>query len=335
MMILLLCGCSRDQISLHFQKLPSGHVFIFELKDHPGLASLRRSENLENISKGRTRGLQQLEALVQWASKLFPLGSPYPEYPPWDAESILREIRAGRTGGFCAQYAVVFGQSCQSIGYEVRYFDIAESHFGRSHFIAEIFVPSHNKWVAFDPQHGFWYGTFEGEPLSVLELHTLLEDKAGKEEKREKEEKDGKEVYKHPEKLPLASKQLILFKHFRMYLRNNYLTLPVRVAYKNTEKGIQMLFENYRMHWWDDSPENKRVAPRGATSSRPEDFNFIPSDSLAGKVSTPSLSDLEKALAQLSEGSAQIFTMPRRVAEAYLQDVLIKDDRFHPLGANR
>lgn len=323
MMILLLCGCSRDQISLHFQKLPSGHVFIFELEDHPGLVSLRRSEDLDKISKARAKGLQQLEALVQWTSKLFPLGSPYPDYPPWDAESILREIRAGRTGGFCAQYAVVFGQSCQSIGYEVRYFDIAESHFGRSHFIAEIFVPSLNRWVAFDPQHGFWYGTLSGEPLSVLMLHRLAEE-------------DGAaEVYKHPEKLPLASKQLILFKHFRMYLRNNYLSLPVRVAYKNTEKGIQMLFENYRMHWWDNSPENKGFVPRGATSSRPEDFNFIPSDSLAGKVSTPSLSDLEKALAQLSEGSAQIFTMPRLVAEAYLQDVLIKDDRFHPLGAKR
>jgi len=319
LLVLAAGGCGRDPVTLRFQKLPSGHVFLFEMADHPDLNALRNKERLDDVVAGRKRGLPQLEALVQWASNLFPLGSPYPNYPPWDAGIILREIRGGRTGGFCAQYSLVFGQACQSFGYEVRYFDIAESPTGGSHFLTEVFVPSRNRWVAFDPQFGFWYGTPRGDPLSVLDLHRRVEG-------HEKES-----VRRHPGDGLLARERLDLFRHFGFYLRNNFLSFPVRVSYQRIDLGTQMLFEPYRLSWWEDDPENPGLVRGGTVSSDAKDFAFVPVPSPGRVDPCRNLQALESTLGQLAQGEALTLTMPRGVAEAYLQDVLIRDGRFRPL----
>jgi hypothetical protein len=84
-----------------------------------------------------------------------------------------RLIRAGETGGFCAQYALVFGQSCQSLGYQVRYCDLASAGGENSHFVPEVYLPSLHRWVVFEPQFGHSYMNEQGAPLGVLDLHEI------------------------------------------------------------------------------------------------------------------------------------------------------------------
>ena len=154
--------------------MPRSWSFITERPDHPGLAALRQREKLDAVVAPGADEWSKMRLLCSWANSQFAMGTPDP-YPPWDANAVLEMIRSGRTGGYCAQYAVVFVQACAAMGWPARYLDIKprDPKDGNGHITVEIWSNHFNRWVALDPTMD---ATFEldGRPLSALEIHQAL-----------------------------------------------------------------------------------------------------------------------------------------------------------------
>src|SRR5579863_10541974 len=121
--------------TVYVTRLPAGDIFIFEDPQHPQLQKLREEEKIDAIVRPYQTDLEKILALAKWTSQLFPGTSPFPHYPPWNAREILRRIRSHETGGFCAQYTIIFGQACQSLGYQVRYVDLSSPRDHNGHFV--------------------------------------------------------------------------------------------------------------------------------------------------------------------------------------------------------
>lgn len=154
--------------------MPRSWNFITERPDHPGLVALREREKLDAVVAPGADEWAKMRLLCSWANSQFAMGAPDP-YPPWDANAALEMIRSGRTGGYCAQYAVVFVQACAAMGWPARYLDIKplDPKDGYGHITVEVWSNQFNRWVVLDPTMD---ATFEldGRPLSALEVHEAL-----------------------------------------------------------------------------------------------------------------------------------------------------------------
>jgi len=252
-------------ISIDVFRLPSGQLFLMEDSGHTRLRSLHKQEELAIVTADADTDLGKAALLAAWSAKLFPATTPFPRYPPWNAGVILQRIRTGTTGGFCAQYALVFGQACQSMGYYVRYVDLATADTGSSHFITEVYIKNRRKWVAFDPMRGHAYYR-NSAPLNSFEIHRYITQNQW-------------DIYSDPgnnSKLPAS--HLRLFCHFRYYLRNNFLSVPVYVCVKESERGQQWIFEPYRMRWLDEYTADVQESGSSIVSSDKAAFVFALDD---------------------------------------------------------
>lgn len=153
---------------------PRSLLFRSERLDLPALEELREREGLDAVILPGRDELEKMKLLCDWTNSQWAHGQPLP-YPPWDANVILEMIRAGKTGGFCAQYAVVFCQACLAMGWQARYLDIVSQGMeqGQGHFTVEVWSNQLDKWIVLDP---FFDCRFErdGVPLSALEIHQAL-----------------------------------------------------------------------------------------------------------------------------------------------------------------
>jgi len=133
--------------------------------DTPGtLARLRQEERLDALVAGAPDDLTRCARLMRWTRAQWEPGRPDP-YPPLDARIILRDIRRGFTGGFCAQYSYVLAQAMQSLGLPARYVSLA------GHEVIEAWLREPARWVCFDPLYDTWYADGSGRPLSAYEVH--------------------------------------------------------------------------------------------------------------------------------------------------------------------
>jgi hypothetical protein len=131
--------------------------------DHPRLQQLRSRERLDEvIAPGRTQ-FEKIVRLRAWVrSQWEAAGSFY--YPPWDAVEILDLARKHDNRGFCAQYAVVFLQACQSLGIHARYVDLP------GHFVVAVWSDDYNRWVVMDPANDIHFEE-DGVPMRGRDLH--------------------------------------------------------------------------------------------------------------------------------------------------------------------
>jgi len=150
----------------------SNFDFVPEHWREPGLRQLRDGEDYRQIT-GQTQ-LELFRKLADWTHRQWTLSVPDP-YPPSNAMDILREIRAGRTGGFCGQYAYVLADVLKSLGFFcVRYVELWQDS-GRSHFVVEVWLDSSRKWIVLDPTDAVYYVlTASGQPAGALEIHRSL-----------------------------------------------------------------------------------------------------------------------------------------------------------------
>jgi hypothetical protein len=239
-------------------RIPSGGLFIEEDFQNPQLQALRRRERLDVLMKPGMTDLQKILALAKWTSQQWVAGNPLPNYPPWNARVILDRIRSGKTGGFCAQYAFVFGQACQSFGYMVRYLDLASPESAAGHFTTSVYVPSLRKWIVVESEWGYCYRDQQGRFLNELELHDWAIGKRND------------PITLYPTTKSADPSFLQLFYYFRYYLRNNYLTVPVFVRRQGTQWG----FEPYRLAWSDAYTADTLHLADAIASSDPQDFLF-------------------------------------------------------------
>jgi hypothetical protein len=83
---------------------------------------------------------------------------------------ILSEIRAGHTGGFCAQYCYVLVQALQSFGVPARLVTIAD------HEVSEVWLESERRWVMLDPLYELQVFNQRGLSLSALGIRRGLDE---------------------------------------------------------------------------------------------------------------------------------------------------------------
>jgi hypothetical protein len=144
-----------------FTKEPKNRCrYVYSYDSVETLSEYRKSEHLDSVISGCSTDFDKAIKLMHWARSQWEPGRPSP-YPPINAMEILRRIRNGETGGFCAQYCYVFVQAMQSFGFKARYVSITD------HEVSEVFLPSMNRWVCFDPFYDSYYVNEKKFPLSV------------------------------------------------------------------------------------------------------------------------------------------------------------------------
>lgn len=245
--------------TFHVQKIDDHFFFIHEDPRHPAFRRLLKSEGIGELIAGRSDELEIFGALLSWSSSLFASTSPFPNYPPWDAEEILKRIRSGKTGGFCAQYAIILGQVLQGLGFPVRFVDVAGPNFEFSHFTLEVYSARLGKWILLEPQYGFYYVDPSGSPLGALDVYREVTSK-GKNPPRVFCSLRGRDI----------SGNLLLYHHIRFHLRNNFLSSPV-LHFRDYKAGT-IAFSPCLMFWEGlDTPSRP-----GRGTQDAEIFNFIP-----------------------------------------------------------
>lgn len=127
------------------------------------LARFRQAENLDAVVGSAASDEERARKLLHWTRAQFEPGRPDP-YPPPDAMTTLAEIRAARTGGFCAQYAFVLVQALQSFGKPARVVTIED------HEVVETWLTDQARWTMLDPLFDLQVIDQGGRSLSAIEI---------------------------------------------------------------------------------------------------------------------------------------------------------------------
>jgi len=130
---------------------------------HPRLRQLRSREKLDEVVSTAKTQFEKIVLLRRWAHRQWKMGATF-YYPPWDAVEILDLARKHDNKGFCAQYAIVFLQACQSMGIHARYVDLP------GHFVVAVWSDEFNRWVVMDPTNDLHYEK-DGVPMRGRDLY--------------------------------------------------------------------------------------------------------------------------------------------------------------------
>jgi len=216
--------------------------FRFTFDPPEALELLRAEEGLDSVVSGAASDLDRATSLMQWTRRQWEPGVPNP-YPPLDARVILRDIRRGFTGGFCAQYNYVLAQSLQSFGIPARYVSLVE------HEVIEARLPDMGRWICLDPLYDAHYLDDAQRPLSVLEIHTRVLDGAPV-------------VPSQAHKITDLQGHWKAFASFAVWLKNDHISSPLNFTD----------LERYKIYFLDD-PAPASQPPVGAlVTSEPADI---------------------------------------------------------------
>ncbi|MFC1508732.1 transglutaminase-like domain-containing protein [Candidatus Omnitrophota bacterium] len=144
----------------------------WEKWDRPEFQELRKRENLDEVIAGSRTGFDAQVKLMDHVMKRWHPNSPLPEYPGWDALSIIERTEYNGGGGFCIQFANVLGGLCMAYGWQARMVNCV------GHEVIEVWNDEYGKWIFFDAEYfnHYNYSVETGEPLDMLELHNHFLD---------------------------------------------------------------------------------------------------------------------------------------------------------------
>lgn len=210
----------------------------YERSEAPRLAQLRSREQLDAVVAGAPREFDAILRLRDWVAAQFPHTLPEP-YPLWDAMIILDEIRAGRTGGFCAQYSQVLLQSLASLGVPARYVEVGTRHNPINHFPIEVWSNDYGKWVVIDADFILHYER-DGVPLSAVEVHdayvtgqvasiTVVE---------------GTRAPGHPSPAEMTERTVELYYYVRYAQKADHVFAPYEAAFDRLNEAIEVTDEH-------------------------------------------------------------------------------------------
>ncbi|MCP5107339.1 MAG: transglutaminase domain-containing protein, partial [bacterium] len=114
--------------------------------------------------------------LCDWTHRQWKRSVPDP-YPLSNAIDILKDIRSGKTGGFCGQYAYVLADVLKSLGFfSVRCVELWSSRAkNQSHFVVEAWSDRYEKWIILDPDYNIYYESVDnGIPANAYEIRESL-----------------------------------------------------------------------------------------------------------------------------------------------------------------
>lgn len=306
-------------IRVNVVRLPSGPWFFWEHASHPRLKEFQAQEQLDLVVAAPGTDLEKVLRLAHWAETQFPAGDPFQKYPPYDALDILRMIRQKHTGGFCAQYSVLFAQACLAYGYPSRIVGTVNKTFDDGHVIAEVYLPEMKKWIAVDPEIGQAFQASDKTLLTVLDLHNhAISQTQGR-------------VVAIPSGKTVQDKYFSFFYHFKYGLRNNFMSVPVHVRMVPQPKGPLMVFEPYQLRWVDRHTKTVREQQPSIPSSRIDDFYFQPQTQDIPQKKCYRLESCLQALSDMKAPETQSFRMPLSVMKRIVREVLLVNKDFHPL----
>jgi hypothetical protein len=195
---------------------------------HPRLRRLREREKLDAVAApGRTQ-FEKIVLLRRWAHRQWEAGPGPFYYPAWDALEILDLARHHHNRAFCAQYAVLFLQTCRALGLHARYLDLG-------HFIASVWSDEYDRWVVMDPANDLHYER-NGAPMGDLEL--IRAAQRGRHQGIVAVRSDGTRE-------PVTPEQLKPFRDLSVCLLNDQLTNPA-VVIQNGRKRLLAPGGDYR-----------------------------------------------------------------------------------------
>lgn len=146
--------------------------WVWEKADRPEYEKLRKRENLDKVIAGSRTQFEAQVKLLDYATKRWRWNEPNPEYPEWDALSILDRIDKAGGGGMCIQFNLLLAGACMSYGWQARLVGID------GHEVCEVWSDDYGKWIYFDAYN--WNHVMcdarTGKPLSMLELHKIYLD---------------------------------------------------------------------------------------------------------------------------------------------------------------
>jgi len=210
--------------------------FRFSFDPPEALAALRRQERLDELVAGSASDREALRRLMEWTGDQWALGVPSP-YPPPDAQVILRDIRAGFTGGFCAQYCFVLTQAIQSFGIPARLVTIT------GHEVVEGWLRDEGRWVLLDPTYRLQVVYAAGRPLDALEVRRGVE-------------RGDAVAVTAGHRLPEAeAAYLARYRRFAVWLRNDLVSRPMNFTD----------FARYLV--WFDPPDESGRAPESLVTT--------------------------------------------------------------------
>jgi hypothetical protein len=145
----------------------------WESWDRPEFEELRKRENLDAVLAGARTQFQSQVRLMDHAYKRWRDGDPFPEYPAWDALSILDRVDKAGAGGMCIQSNNFLAGLCRAYGWQARHVNII------AHEICEVWSDDYGKWVYLDGHmvNHYLFDKDTGEPLSILDMHRRYLDK--------------------------------------------------------------------------------------------------------------------------------------------------------------
>ena len=224
------------------------HARFASLWDGPDpLERLRRVERLDAVVAGAASDEDRARRLLHWTRSLFQPGTPHP-YPPPDALTTLSEIRAGHTGGFCAQYSFVLVQALQSFGRPARLVTLA------GHEVVETWLLDQSRWTMLDPLFDVQIVDAAGRSLSAIEIREARHARAAV---------AATEGHRLTEPLP---HYLARYERIGIWIRNAFTSAPVNFAD----------FDRYRV--WI-LPDDERSLPSDSLrTTHPEDLYGPPRD---------------------------------------------------------
>ncbi|MFC1541917.1 transglutaminase-like domain-containing protein [Candidatus Latescibacterota bacterium] len=144
----------------------------WEKDDRPEFTKLRELENLDEVIVGARTEFDAQVKLLDYVTKRWRHTSPLPEYPGWDALSILERIDNAGGGGMCIQFNNTLGGMCMAYGWQARLVNVV------GHEICEVWNDEYGKWIFLDAdlENHYHYDIQSGEPLNMLEMHNMYLD---------------------------------------------------------------------------------------------------------------------------------------------------------------
>jgi len=144
----------------------------WESANRPEFREVRDRENLDEVIAGSRTQFDAQVKLLDYVARRWLHSTVFPEYPGWDALSILDRIEYKGAGGYCVTFNNLLGGMCMAYGWQARIVNCV------IHEVVEVWNDDFGKWVFFDADYmnHYNYDVETGEPLDMLELHRRFLD---------------------------------------------------------------------------------------------------------------------------------------------------------------
>ena len=144
----------------------------WEPADRPEFEEIKARENLDEVIQGSRTEFDAQVKLLDYVTRRWRHSTPFPEFPSWDALTILNRVESAGAGGYCLTFNNLLGGMCMAYGWQARIINVV------IHEVVEVWNDEFGKWIFFDADYVNHYNYLAdtAEPQDLLELHKMYLD---------------------------------------------------------------------------------------------------------------------------------------------------------------